>query len=267
MRVICPNCDAQYEVAEDAIPAEGRDVQCSNCGHAWFQPHPVIEAETEEPEPPFGPAPATMTPAPGPDDLPEPEPEPEPEPAPPVPPPVAPRRRVDDSVLSVLREEAAFEARARARDVPRPLETQGELGLDNLPPVAVTPAAQARAAQKDIEAEPAEPASRAPKGRDLLPDIEEINSTLRPVPPTEAGGAAGGRAAAPAAGSRRSFGAGFGLALLLGLVLAVAYLLAPRLAAQVPALSAPLTAYAAAVDAARLALDGAIQQVIGLIQG
>ncbi len=37
MRLICPNCGAQYEVANDAIPAAGRDVQCSNCGHAWFQ--------------------------------------------------------------------------------------------------------------------------------------------------------------------------------------------------------------------------------------
>ena len=37
MRLICPNCDAQYEVGEGVIPADGRDVQCSNCGHTWFQ--------------------------------------------------------------------------------------------------------------------------------------------------------------------------------------------------------------------------------------
>lgn len=37
MRLICPNCVAQYEVDEDVIPAEGRDVQCANCGHNWFQ--------------------------------------------------------------------------------------------------------------------------------------------------------------------------------------------------------------------------------------
>lgn len=41
MRLICPNCGAQYEVADDAIPPSGRDVQCSNCGHAWFQ-HPAL---------------------------------------------------------------------------------------------------------------------------------------------------------------------------------------------------------------------------------
>ncbi|TNJ47655.1 zinc-ribbon domain-containing protein [Phaeobacter sp. B1627] len=37
MRLICPNCGAQYEVPEDVIPDEGRDVQCSNCGDTWFQ--------------------------------------------------------------------------------------------------------------------------------------------------------------------------------------------------------------------------------------
>ena len=38
MRLICPNCDAEYEVDDDVIPPGGRDVQCSNCGHTWFQP-------------------------------------------------------------------------------------------------------------------------------------------------------------------------------------------------------------------------------------
>jgi predicted Zn finger-like uncharacterized protein len=37
MRLICPNCGAQYEVADNVIPASGRDVQCSNCGNTWFQ--------------------------------------------------------------------------------------------------------------------------------------------------------------------------------------------------------------------------------------
>lgn len=37
MRLICPNCEAQYEVDPSQIPAAGRDVQCSNCDYAWFQ--------------------------------------------------------------------------------------------------------------------------------------------------------------------------------------------------------------------------------------
>ncbi|MCA0994048.1 zinc-ribbon domain-containing protein [Alloyangia pacifica] len=40
MRLICPNCGAQYEVPVDVIPTGGRDVQCSDCGHTWFQLHP-----------------------------------------------------------------------------------------------------------------------------------------------------------------------------------------------------------------------------------
>ena len=37
MRLVCPSCDAQYEVDAGLIPASGRDVQCSNCGKTWFQ--------------------------------------------------------------------------------------------------------------------------------------------------------------------------------------------------------------------------------------
>ena len=36
MRLICPECEVQYEVDAALIPAQGRDVQCSNCSHMWF---------------------------------------------------------------------------------------------------------------------------------------------------------------------------------------------------------------------------------------
>jgi predicted Zn finger-like uncharacterized protein len=53
MRLVCPNCSAQYEVEAAVIPVAGRDVQCSNCGHTWWQrragagasPEPVAEPE------------------------------------------------------------------------------------------------------------------------------------------------------------------------------------------------------------------------------
>jgi predicted Zn finger-like uncharacterized protein len=49
MRLICPNCGAQYEVSDDVIPVSGRDVQCSNCGHTWFEePGASVMAEAEE---------------------------------------------------------------------------------------------------------------------------------------------------------------------------------------------------------------------------
>ena len=50
MRLICPNCSAQYEVDATLIPDEGRDVQCSNCGHNWFELPPAVEAAAPPPE-------------------------------------------------------------------------------------------------------------------------------------------------------------------------------------------------------------------------
>lgn len=48
MRLICPNCGAQYEVPESVIPESGRDVQCSSCGNTWFQHHPLYANATED---------------------------------------------------------------------------------------------------------------------------------------------------------------------------------------------------------------------------
>ena len=36
MLIKCPNCNAQYDVPNDIIPAAGRDVQCSSCSKTWF---------------------------------------------------------------------------------------------------------------------------------------------------------------------------------------------------------------------------------------
>ena len=38
MRLLCPKCDAEYEIPDYVIPAEGRDVQCSGCQETWFVP-------------------------------------------------------------------------------------------------------------------------------------------------------------------------------------------------------------------------------------
>lgn len=51
MRLICPNCEAQYEVPDGAIPEDGRDVQCSNCAHTWFQAHPDAAVDPEDAAP------------------------------------------------------------------------------------------------------------------------------------------------------------------------------------------------------------------------
>ena len=52
MRLICPNCDAQYEVPDNVIPEAGRDVQCSDCGNTWFQgPAETVEDTSFERQP------------------------------------------------------------------------------------------------------------------------------------------------------------------------------------------------------------------------
>lgn len=37
MRITCPNCNSKYEVDSMSISRSGREVQCSSCGHVWFQ--------------------------------------------------------------------------------------------------------------------------------------------------------------------------------------------------------------------------------------
>jgi len=47
MRLVCPNCEAQYDLDDALIPAEGRDVQCSNCATTWFQGPPTGKAPAD----------------------------------------------------------------------------------------------------------------------------------------------------------------------------------------------------------------------------
>lgn len=52
MRIVCPNCSANYDVADNAIPTSGREVQCTNCEHAWLQEPALILADVEPQEEP-----------------------------------------------------------------------------------------------------------------------------------------------------------------------------------------------------------------------
>jgi predicted Zn finger-like uncharacterized protein len=278
MRLICPNCDAQYEVAEGAIPEAGRDVQCSACGHTWFQQHasaqssapatPVMAAPERPPEHAPEPPNARFDP-PLPEDVPEVAADEAPPPAPEAPAhPAAASRSLDESVMAVLREEAEREARARESERPS-LEVQEEFPLSApaAPPAAA--AAVRRIVVRSPEPEPdeveaAEEATERPgKGRDLLPDIEEINSTLSPAHDPSHG------AAYATAEPRRSggFRRGFMFALLLGMLALAAYVTAPRIVQRFPAAEPTMTAYVRQVDVLRLKLDALMQRAIAAIQG
>lgn len=284
MRIGCPNCDALYEVDDNAIPPGGRDVQCSNCGHGWFQRHPEAEAEAAAEAEVFGsplPAPPPIAPPPiDPPPAPEPSPpaeaEPEPlaasEPAAEAPsgeteavaaPTAPPRRALDESLLAVLREEAAREIEARRRDEARLLETQPDLGLPEAGPRRAEPAAEP-AGTPGAGTMPPGTGERSQR-RDLLPDIEEINSTLRPG--AEERGEAAAAEAAEQQARKSGFRSGFVTIVAVFAVLVLLYVLAPRLASAVPALTGALDAYVGAVDGLRIWLDGLMQSATGAVRG
>ncbi len=277
MRLICPNCGAQYEVAEDVIPEAGRDVQCSNCGHTWFeQPGASVADEDGDAraaaalhadlEPDISPVPnATIPepqPAPEPDPVPaaEPEPEPIPEPAP-AEPPV--RQELSSDITDILRQEAEFEQSARLAEQ-NALETQPDFDLSH----DIDETYQSPRPQEPAEAPAEERAApmaaaavsavmhqevEAPR-RELLPDIEEINSSLRPdAAPTETDYAED--EPRPRSGFRR----GFMLMVLLALIALALYIFAPQISAAVPQVEPALTSYVNWVDAKRIWLDMKVQ--------
>jgi len=327
MRLVCPNCEAKYEVPEDAIPETGRDVQCANCGHAWYQmrqraasaetaapvaatpaaaPVPVVEtpapAEPVATVPPVVDAPAApvagaidaafaetapadgaaadpvvAAPAPVADPAPEPVAAPAaeevasadpvtesaaadaPQPEDPAPTPAQPAAyAVDESVLAILREEAQRESQAR-RAESRPLETQPDLGVDSVvaPVVAAVAPAAIPVPAESVEARPT-------TRRDLLPDVEEINSTLRPSERPDDDDA---ETADEGSAGRGSFRSGFLLVMTLAILGAALYLAAPMLRTAVPGLAGFLDAYVGFVDGMRLQLDSLMRTATAAIGG
>ena len=273
MRLICPNCSAQYEVPADVIPAEGRDVQCSNCQETWFQTHPDTEPQTDvaqtlkehfaqtEPETATETQQSVTVPDPDPiddeferaldqelDTIAEDDPD------------VAPapvithersKREIDPSVADILREEAQREREQRAAET---FEHQDEFALD-----ADEPASDPQPKKSgyidpkldDLDEMYKDTASDAPASRrDLLPDIEEINSTLRrdkksagkEQPETQAQKNASGRR-------------GFRAAIILLLLAVAVYAYADLITSNVPQLAPYLDAYVAQIDQWRAALS------------
>lgn len=263
MRITCPNCSAQYEIDATLIPDEGRDVQCSNCGNTWFETKKAAPAplatdldwdatepdlddeiteetapeDTVEPDEPTAEAPAEAawqesTPSPS-DDVSD---------------GLPARRRVDPSALEILREEADRELAVR-RGEPAPIETQAEAALDEAAEdESPSRAWRARVSRiedaEEIEKRAAELDEKAAYSRtksDLLPDIEDINSSLAP----------GADVAAPG-----SFRAGFATTIGIALVLLILYVFGPSIASAVPATEGFFVAYLDAANALRDAIGG-----------
>lgn len=288
MRIICPNCDAQYEVPDDAIPEDGRDVQCSNCGLTWFESRPsaditaeraapIEQALAEEDYDDFAAVDA-------------------------APPPPPPRKEIDPDVVDILRQEAAREQ--QARDMERgTVETQPDLGLDSGPSDRPKQSAQkvfdrlvenreiaARDMEQDVtpaSSEDTDPASQDdPKTQDLaepspgnvgeaaataaalgsrkelLPDIEEISSSLQSTEDRDLAGGELDPEVPVVKRKKRGFRRGFLLAFVLVVIAVLIYVFAPQIAASVPQSDPWLSQYVAWVDGLRIALDGQIQSVL-----
>ncbi len=330
MRITCPNCNAHYEIGEELIRPEGRDVQCSNCGTTWFQEgrgpaatvapatvrardRPAAEAARDEDGDSDGEVDggATATPRP------------------------ARRPSADKAALDILREERAREDRLRAGMRGDPSEgempSRGAAGSpetdllpatnpreaaaaervrmgaaasrarardgglpdprDAGPPPVGDPGAEAGAGPvtgaeaeapddvsdavaatlRDAAAAPS-PATgasvvAAPVRREritrraLLPDIEEINSSLRP---DDGPGGADAKQGAKSSGadappSRSGFRSGFLAVCALTLVLVGCYAFADGIIRAVPALAEPVARYVAWVDARRMGLEDAVE--------
>jgi hypothetical protein len=167
------------------------------------------------------------------------------------------RREIDPEVRDILREEAEREARLRRAEAD-PVETQAEMSLTEEPDDIT------RARRRD-ELEAAEDAfarsAATVSARDLFPDIDEINSTLRDT---------GDRSSAEADASdidtldtaparRRGTRIGFLLAIALAAGGAALYGHADRVSAAIPGLSPVVERYVATVNSARFWLDDLAQ--------
>ena len=329
MRLICPNCSAQYEIDATMIPDEGRDVQCSNCGHTWFELPPPAEAQGKpdipedapEPEPetyddpvpeaeevafePEEPSAASKAIAAATDDVsesPQGQSEPfkdvddpfeaaasefvptskpkddeladttaseEPQAAPDddfedddppdvdlsaiAPTTLKARRPSDAADVDLLREEAERELSHRRAAPSSSLESQTDLGLEDLTnrktPSRALRARMARSSGSENTFEDTQPTSdddyQEPQ-RDLLPDIDEINSTLNQSDTTEATQVAG----------RSGFRLGFGITVLLCVAAIFAYIFAPNIANAVPGTENALLRYVDLANQLRDWIDG-----------
>lgn len=273
MRLTCPNCQAQYEVDDAAIPARGRDVQCSSCGHSWFQKGAVA------PDPVTEPAPAAEAPRPPrmQDALtPKSDSDGEDGAFPPIPAQVTPKRALDPAIADILRAEAEREARQRRKEAAALVETQPEFALnDPEAPAAQSgfegfdfgppSAADGEPANLDTTSEArAEPRRTQVARKDLLPDIEDINSSLRAGPldsadPTQ-------MMTPEQAQAHRSHGRGFRLGFSVVLICATAALLvyayAPVLAQRFPQFEAELTQYVAAMNGLRETVNSWVTEAV-----
>jgi predicted Zn finger-like uncharacterized protein len=327
MRLICPNCGAQYEVDGSMIPPEGRDVQCSSCAETWFQepeggplklPDALVNSDNSDTAQDDAQAEPVQS------DIPEAPPESQPvsdavpaeepihsEPAPQehiesdvvqaaedaaepvdsaapaettadstadddvedsVAPaddeamqPRKPSEQLEENILGMLKEEAEREVQARRTEETTGLETQPDLGLEQSGDPDRSGVAAHMARMRGDDNDEGEDPQAGPRS-DLLPDIEEINSSLRPaaeheeVQEIEDPAIVEGR-------QRSGFRMGFTIIILIIAILILAYVFAPLLAQQFPQAERILIAYVDTANSVRDSIERLLGQAIEAMSG
>jgi len=282
MRIVCPACNAQYEIDSALLPLEGREVQCSACGNVWFQAHPDATTRSAPTAAPAGPRHMPVMPDRDPEPAPTATPQDTPDRAAPKPqraeaePATRPERSeiqddsqpaprpVDDKVLGILREEAAFEAEQRARDT-NGLETQPDLGLMGAAPWPSTSDSAPDTTSPDTTSPDTQP-ERKEAGSDSraagLPDIDDISASLEPIGATRArSNRSAETVTVPPTSAERnqSFIRGLILPLAVAIILVALYLAAPVIGNALPPLAPVATGYVNAVDGLRAAIAGLLR--------
>lgn len=256
MRLICPNCGAQYDISNDAIPEGGRDVQCSSCAHTWFQTEkPVVAGRSAA------------------DVMASPTPEPAPEPQ--EPPAAEPERKpLDNSISAILREELAHERKARATEAGGPPATEEAAApasvdaeetrrrISNITRIeggtSGNTAASVAAASTGAVVQDANLRS--------VPSIEEINASLRAR--AEASDTSGlTEAEKQEVTKRRGFRRGFFFVLILLAILITPYFFQDQINENLPQLRPYMATYVDIVDQLRIMLNEQVQRVRALIEG
>ena len=265
MRLICPNCEAQYDVSDDAIPPGGRDVQCSNCQQSWFQMEkPVVPGRDTSQK--------TISKLPDVVEIPDID---DDETAPDmadqdaiVTPPKTARKGLDSAVANILRQEATREGAVPSGPKSAPPPTQ----VDRPAEVVDASETRQRIAQMTVE-EGGTPAGRSAAvaaasvgavtatNVRAVPDIHEINAALRAR--AEASDTSGlTEDEKQEAAQRGGFRRGFTIILLLMAILMLPYIFADQITENLPQTRGIMASYVTTIDQMRLALNDFISSFI-----
>lgn len=228
IRVICPGCGAEYRLPPDAIPATGREVECSACGHVWA-------------------ATATGAPAPARLELGD-----YAAPAAPLLPQAG--NRLAPSVLDILREEVEHERRQREAEGFAPAIAPEARNSDWPATTISAIPAPTGAARAMIGAPAPQPNPQVDHGTIAHPPAPDEPHVIRhPAPPL---------GARPKQG-RAGYRTGFGLAVMLAAACVALYLMAPTLAQTGGPLGQQLLELRLEVDRGRLWLQDQARELAG----